>query len=120
MLSEDFALCTQDRMPWEMWYQEEIVENDMYKTLFFSYKGILYQFEPTCHPNIGRNYNGHIAKAESYIFFEYINFNKPTEQCINLVCYDSFKDAIDNAKMEDGKTFKEIWDDPDGEVIDFL
>lgn len=37
-----------------------------------------------------------------------------------IQCFDSFKDAVDNAKMDDGKTLKEIWDDPESEYIDFM
>ena len=120
MLSEDFILAGQTRRDYDDWYREEIVNNEMYKTLFFSYKGQLYQFEPYSYYCNNETIETVSAKLESYVFtkkkkireYERITISEP-------IIFDSFKDAIDNSKMDDNKTFKEIWDDPESEYLDF-
>ena len=120
MLSEDFALAGTTKMPWEQWYNEEIVNNEMYKTLFFKYKDTMYQFEPINSEDKGKILNGKLMTEESYMFFK-IGGTFPNN-CVFFepTYYATFKDAIDNAKLDDGKTFKEIWDDTESEYLDFL
>ena len=119
MLSTDFAYAWKKERPWEDFYREEVVHQEMYKTLFFSYKGQMYQFEPIGYKE-GKEINGKKIIPDSYIFFkvggEYQNYYPMSSP----ILYDSFKDAVDNARMDDGKTLKDIWYDPQSEYIDFM
>ena len=74
MLSEDFALAGTTKMPWEQWYNEEIVNNEMYKTLFFKYKDTMYQFEPINSEDKGKILNGKLMTEESYMFLKLAEF----------------------------------------------
>ena len=118
MLSEDFAYAWEERRPWEEFYKEEIVNNEMYKTLFFKYKDRFYQFEPTGFKR-GETFNGKEIKLESYLFLSFTSKDGYLKAFYDATCYDSFKDAVDNARMDGGKTLKEIWDDPAAEYLDF-
>lgn len=119
MLCEDFALNGHQKRPWEDWYEEEIVNNEMFKTLFFSYKGRLFQFEPIGY-DAGKSINGRVIKEDSYIFVEKKNYGRFYRDVSTPICFDSFKEAIDIAQIEPGKTLKDIWEDPESESIDFL
>lgn len=119
MLSEDFALVGELRRNWNDWYKEEIVNNEMYKTLFFKYKDCLFQFEPIGYDN-GKYFFNVEIKDTSYIFEKIKGERGNYEVDGTPICFDSFKDAIDKAEIVNGKTFKDIWDDPDSEYIDFL
>lgn len=120
MLSEDFALAGELKRKWEDWYKDEIVNNELFKTLFFKYKGQLYQFEPIGY-DVGKKAQNKTIKDTSYIF------ERIKESLLggyevegSPICFDSFKDAIDKAIIFEDKTFKDIWDDPESEYIDFL
>lgn len=118
MLSTDFAYRWEEKRPWDEWYEEEIVNNEMYKTLYILYKGQQYQYQATGYRH-GEIINGKLIKEESYMFFKLRGKRGEWELDSEIQYFDSFKDAIDDAKLDDGKIFKEIWDDPDGEVLDF-
>ena len=126
MLSEDFALVGTDRMTWEEFYNDNVANYDdqyfIYRTFYFRYKGREYQFEGiSAESNKGNYFNGKLIKKYSYIFITFGVENGYEGYLVGRknAIYDNFKEAVDNAKMEDGKTLKEIWDDPDSEVIDF-
>ena len=127
MLSEDFALVGTDRMTWEEFYNDNVANYDdqyfIYRTFYFRYKGREYQFEGiSAESNKGNYFNGKLIKKYSYIFITFGVENGYEGYLVgrkNAICYDNFKEAVDNAKMEDGKTLKEIWDDPDSEVLAF-
>lgn len=57
MLSTDFAYAWEEKRPWDEWYEEEIVNNEMYKTLFFRYKDKNYQFEPASYSHYEEHRN---------------------------------------------------------------
>ena len=121
MLSTDFAYAWEEQRPWEEFYKEEIVNNEMYKTLFFSYKEQMYQFDPAVYSGyrIGDNISGKAVLQGSYLFYK-VKGRHPDYELSSPVLYDSFQDAVDNAKMDDGKTLKDIWYDPESEYIDFI
>lgn len=119
MLSENFALAGMTKREWNDWYDEEIVNNEMFKTLFFSYHGRLFQFEPIGY-EAGEAIGGKEIKKDSYIFLEKERKGHDYHDISAPLCFDSFKDAVDQAEIEPGKTLKNIWDDPDSEYIDFL
>ena len=133
MLSEDFALVGTDRMTWDEFYKDNVANYDdqyfIYRTFYFKYKGREYQFERVCYDDINavdsngsKYFNGKLITDQSYIFIIFGQENGYSGYMAGrkvAICYDNFKEAVDNAKMTDGKTLKEIWDDPDSEVIDF-
>ena len=127
MLSEDFALVGTDRMTWDEFYKEYVITyNDPYfidRTFYFRYKGREYQFEFVGERDEEhKRFNGKLLIEYSYIFITFGVENGYEGYLVgrkNAICYDNFKEAVDNARMEDGKTLKEIWNDPDSEVIDF-
>ena len=121
MISEDFIYAGQTRRDWDDWYNEEVVNREQYKTLFYRYKHKYYQFEPIGFKE-GELFNGKKIVPDSYIFlsFSIYNYSSYHKAFKKAICFDSLKDAIDNARMDDGKSFKEIWDDPEGELLDFL
>lgn len=118
MLSEDFAYAWEEKRPWEAFYQEEIVNNEMYKTLFFRYKDQKYQFQSAGYLR-GQTINGKAIKLESYMFFHIAGDRDTWHEVGERLYFDSFKEAVDNARMDDGKSLKEIWDDPESEYLDF-
>lgn len=119
MLSEDFALVGANERKWEDWYDEEIVHREMYKTLFYSYKGRMYQFQPVGWDE-GNVIGGKVIKQDSYLFVRIKGEEHKWEYDGEPEIYDSFKDAVDNAKMDDGKTLKEIWYDSESFYKDFM
>ncbi len=119
MLSDDFAYVWEKERKWEDWYYEEIVNNEMYKTLVIIYKGRFYQYEPVGGQK-NEHYKGRPIRDDSYIFFSFPNMEKCVEGYDNAVCYDSFKQAVDEAEIVPGKTLKDIWYDPESEYWDFL
>lgn len=119
MISEDFALYDNPRREWNDFYIGEIVNNEMFKTLFFRYKNKMYQFQSIAYKN-GEMIDGVLIGPESYMFFEIKGEYQNWDIASKPIYFKSFKEAVDNAKMEDGKTFKEIWDEPDSEVLDFM
>jgi hypothetical protein len=119
MLSEDFALSGYQKRQWKDWYEEEIVNNEMFKTLFFSYKGRFFQFEPIGYA-LGKSINGREIKDDSYIFVEKKSDGHSYRDVSTPMCFDTFKEAVDTVQIEPGKTLKDIWDDPESEYIDFL
>ena len=122
MLSTDFEYAWEKERPWEDFYREEVVHQEMYKTLFFSYKGQMYQFDPAAYSDfkVGNKINGKTVTEESYLFYKVKGERGDYEIASLPILYDSFKDAVDNARMDDGKTLKDIWYDPQSEYIDFM
>ena len=122
MLSTDFAYAWEKERPWEEFYDEEIVHNEMFKTFFFSYKGQLYQFDPASYSGYkpGEMISGKSVVPGSYLFYRLKGTYPDYEMDSSPILYGSFKDAVDHAKMDDGKTLKDIWYDPDSEYIDFM
>lgn len=120
MLSEDFALNGTDRREWDDWYEQEVVHREQYKTLFVFYKGTYFQYQPIGYKE-GEAINGRKIKPDSYIFFKFrINDSTHFKEALkNATCYDTLKDAIDNSKIENEKTLKDIWNDPESEYLDF-
>ena len=121
MLSDDFNYYGSDRegglISFDKWYQENIAHNEFYPTFFFSYKSHLYQFD--YYGNNRKKWMkvfGDKIKMDSYTFSE---LDKEGKYIGKISCYDSFKDAVDQARMFDGKTLREIWDSPEAEMIDF-
>ncbi len=119
MLSDDFAYVWEKERKWEDWYDEEIVHNEMYKTLVIIYKGRFYQYGGIGNRK-GQYFNGKLVLPESYIFFSFPSMDRCVECSKKAVCYDSFKQAVDEAEIVPGKTLKDIWYDPEGEYWDFL
>ncbi len=91
----------------------------MYKTLVIIYKGRFYQYEPIGYRK-GQLYKEKLVLPESYIFFSFPSRYEYSQGYEIAVCYDSFKQAVDEAEIVPGKTLKDIWYDPDGEYIDFM
>ena len=123
MLSEDFALVGTDRMTWDEFYRDYVINyKDPYfidRTFYFRYKGREYQFDLAIYEGFKGSYKGKKLTKYAYVFINFGPNNILYEGLDDAICYDNFKEAVDNAKMEDGKTLKEILDDPDSEVIDF-
>jgi len=116
MLSTDFASIYEKERSWDDWYSEEVVHTDFAPTIFFSYKGQMYQFE---HAGglAGEVWDGKKVLVDSYVFTRVRGVYGNYEWYGPLTLFDSLKEAIDYARMDDGKTFKEIWRDPDSELI---
>ncbi len=120
MLSDDFAFVWEKERKWEDWYYEEIVNREMYKTLLISYEGRYYQYEPIGY-KAGEMFNGKKVVEDSYLFLSFDDReNGHSDAFFKATCYDSFKQAVDEAEIVPGKTLKDIWYDPDGEYIDFM
>ena len=119
MLSDDFAYAWQTRREWDDFYDQEIVNPEiMYKTLFFTYKGRYYQYEPVGQKK-GQVLNGKLVKYDSYIFISADSWDEFNAAYAHAQCYDNFKDAVDHAEIVPGKKLKDLWDDPDTELLAF-
>lgn len=120
MLSEDFALVGTEKRLWNDWYKEEIINREQYKTLFFKYKDVYFQFQPIGYRE-GENWNGKIVLPDSYVFFSFEIYDKEhySQSFNKSVCYNSLKEAIDHAIIYKKMTLKDIWDDPNSEYLDF-
>ena len=105
-------------MSWEKFYEDEIVNNVFYKTFYFSYGDRYFQFEPFGF-YAGRKWDGYLIKEETYAFSEILNLSKDKCAATRYTFYDSFKDAIDNQVIIDGKKLKDLWYDIKAQYIDF-
>lgn len=85
-------------------------------------KGQMYQFDPAIYSGfkVGDKIDGKTVTDESYFFYKVKGERGDYEIASSPILYDSFKDAVDNARMDDGKTLKDIWYDPQSEYIDFM
>ena len=118
MLSDDFAYAWQTRREWDDFYDQEVVHCDMYKTLFFTYKGRYYQFESVGYLR-GKIAYGRMIQPHSYIFISADSWDEFNAAYAHAQCYDNFKDAVDHAEIVPGKKLKDLWDDPDVDLLDF-
>ena len=118
-MEEVLTLAETFRMEWEEFYKEEIVNNVFYKTFYFSYGNRYFQFEPLGR-FAGKRWDGYLIKDETYVFSEVLNLSKDKFACTRYTFYDSFKDAVDNQVIIDGKKLKDLWYDIKAQYIDFL
>lgn len=101
MLKTDFNLDYQD-------FIKEYVTHPIYDwTISFSYKGRYYQFD---FVGVSKNDDGSTA-------YEFVAYESNWDSESTRVRYKSLMDAINCASI-DGKSFKEIYEDEDSELID--
>lgn len=106
-----FYIGYHEKLNWDEFYQF-VCENKPEKSLSFVYKGVLYNIRPVDKHDVGKKRKINVAKLGYYDFYRFTVLTIKKTEISEIECYASFKEAIDNAKMEDGKTFKEIFDGP--------
>ena len=106
-------------LTWSEFYNQEVIPNRNHKCLYFSYKGSLHEFEWFGY------FSGIHWFAEevnvfdgTYIYYDVIlKYGKRFETIYYL--YNTFKEAVDKQVIADNKTLKDIWDDPEFEILSF-
>lgn len=91
--------------------EEYVIHPDYWMTFTFSYNGKSYQFDYDVlkHPEK--------ENKMPYCFVVYSSEDQTSCVVLSITWYSSFFEAISKVKME-GKSFEEIYNDPDSEVID--
>lgn len=100
-----------NNMSYEDFLKEYVLKTEYAYNFVFTYKGKTYQFDYDfdTHPKI----NGVLPRR----FFVYSSTDIMTYEVLSCTWYSSFLEAINSVKIE-GKSFKEIYHDPDSEIID--